>query len=893
MIPLKKEEMRAFRLTIRTKLFLLIMLLATGGFVSLLFYLEAFQRVKNANYLKQDVLQLSGYIARIQSIVPELKQPSDATTLISTGKGKKDELSSLLEDITLVTEQISLHGSLTNNLLIGKAVRELNNQSQPYKQTLLAIYEDYRERNLLAGQLSELQKELDALAMASGNDVMLKYSDQFGEVFKLWRSGGEPFRLEQLIDYTEELGTLVESGKQPFTGNTGSKLEMILSDSWSVLQRLQKIQSHLSPLENTGLLGEFADHQDQVNRKTSRLQVLATAHEKEVFTYALVSVSVAVGMLVILLVGYLLFFTSYLRHALTGIRQFLTTLVSGQIPESISLEGNDEFTEMAATLDTFAADLQKKAQFANGIGQGNLEAAYVPLSDEDLLGNALIGLQKNLQEAQKSQQEHEAEEHKRRWINEGLTKFAEVLRLNNNNIDALSDQIIQNTVIYLDANQGGLFLLDESDASEPFLELVSSFAYNRKKYLSARIKLGEGLIGTCAIEKEPILLTEVPDEYITITSGLGESNPRCIVLVPLKLENKVLGVIEIATFVAIQPHQLEFLEKVAESIASTIATVRINMRTEKLLEQSQHQSQVLADQEEEMRQNMEELQATQEESKRREAEITGILNAIHMSSFVLEFDMLERVTFANERFCALIETSLEHLRGKKYGTLFSIDPASESHAQLWEDLKLGTDKARVECIKTLGQKQIWVSMNLTPIRQYDNKIIKVLCIAHDITDAKIQEQNIQKQSRELARKNQELESLHQAVDNALLKCAYDMNASITEANENYLKLSGFNLKELVGKDSRQFIKPDEQAQFDKIWAEITKDKSYTGVIKRTKPTGEELWLMSSFTPVKDEKGNIYKVYYLGQDITERKLKYKLLEEANKEIERLKAQLGGR
>jgi PAS domain S-box-containing protein len=885
--------MKLFRFTIRTKLFLLILIVAAGGLISMLFYLEALQRIKNANQLKQEVLQLSGDIGRIRSIVPELKNPSDASAIIPSVTGKQDEISSLLKDFSYLTERITLHAGLTNDELIQKTIRELDSQLLPYKQTLLAVYEDSRERNLLTIQLSDLQKQLGSLALASGNSALLKYSDQFGEVYNFWYSGGDPFRLEQLIKLTSDFSSGIESGKQSLTGNTGNKLELILSDSWSALQRLQKIQNHLSPLENTGLIGEFTDHQDQVYRKAERLQVLASDYEKEVFGFALRTVSVTVGILVILLIGYLLFFSGYLRHALTDIRQFLTSLVSGKIPENISLDGHDEFTEMAATLETFASDLQKKAQFANGIGQGNLEAAYIPLSDEDLLGNALIGLQKNLQEAQKSQQEHEVEEQKRRWINEGLTKFAEVLRLNNNNIDALSDQIIQNTVIYLDANQGGLFLLDETDASNPFLELVSSFAYNRKKYLSARIKLGEGLIGTCAIEKEPILLTEVPDEYITITSGLGESNPRCIVLVPLKLEKKVLGVIEIATFTAIQPHQLEFLEKVAESIASTIATVRINMRTEKLLEQSQHQSQVLADQEEEMRQNMEELQATQEESKRREAEITGILNAIHMSSFVLEFDMLERVTFANERFCALIETSLEHLRGKKYGTLFSIDPASESHAQLWEDLKLGTDKARVECIKTLGQKQIWVSMNLTPIRQYDNKIIKVLCIAHDITDAKIQEQNIQKQSRELARKNQELESLNQAVDNALLKCAYDMNASITEANENYLKLTGFNLKELVGKDSRQFIKPDEQTQFDKIWAEITKDKSYTGVIKRTKPTGEELWLMSSFTPVKDEKGNIYKVYYLGQDITERKLKYKLLEEANKEIERLKAQLGGR
>jgi PAS domain-containing protein len=79
----------------------------------------------------------------------------------------------------------------------------------------------------------------------------------------------------------------------------------------------------------------------------------------------------------------------------------------------------------------------------------------------------------------------------------------------------------------------------------------------------------------------------------------------------------------------------------------------------------------------------------------------------------------------------------------------------------------------------------------------------------------------------------------------------------------------------------------EREQFEKIWTDILKDKPYSGVIRRTKPAGEEIWIMSTFTPVKDENGVIFKIFFLGQDITEKKLKYQLLEEANREIERLK------
>ena len=102
-------------------------------------------------------------------------------------------------------------------------------------------------------------------------------------------------------------------------------------------------------------------------------------------------------------------------------------------------------------------------------------------------------------------------------------------------------------------------------------------------------------------------------------------------------------------------------------------------------------------------------------------------------------------------------------------------------------------------------------------------------------------------------------------------------------------ITGYTEKEMLAKNNRVFLHRVEKEQFDKIWEDILKDKPYSGVIRRTKPTGEEVWIMSTFTPVIDENGNIFKVIFLGQDITERKLKYQLLEEANREIDRLRNQ----
>jgi len=109
-------------------------------------------------------------------------------------------------------------------------------------------------------------------------------------------------------------------------------------------------------------------------------------------------------------------------------------------------------------------------------------------------------------------------------------------------------------------------------------------------------------------------------------------------------------------------------------------------------------------------------------------------------------------------------------------------------------------------------------------------------------------------------------------------------------NEKYNEVTGYRRKELLGRNYRMFLKDSEKDQFEKIWDEVSKQKVYEGVIRRSRPTGEEAWLVSTFAPVIDESGVIYKVYFMGFDITEKKLKYQLLEDANQEIDRLKEQL---
>jgi GAF domain len=229
-----------------------------------------------------------------------------------------------------------------------------------------------------------------------------------------------------------------------------------------------------------------------------------------------------------------------------------------------------------------------------------------------ILENNELELRKTLVEVE----ENKIAEEKRNWVTEGLAELSDIIRTTKDRA-ALYDSVINKLVRFGNANQGGLFIVRED---EKMLEMVSCYAYERKKFVEKKIKFGEGLIGQCYLEKDIIYLTEVPENYVHITSGLGQSLPRCIFLIPMINNEEVEGIIEVAFFKPIEDYQKEFFKKAANIIASTVGTERIAEKTIRLLQQSQLQSNDLRTQEEEIRQNLEELQAMQEEVLRKERE---------------------------------------------------------------------------------------------------------------------------------------------------------------------------------------------------------------------------------------------------------------------------------
>jgi len=265
---------------------------------------------------------------------------------------------------------------------------------------------------------------------------------------------------------------------------------------------------------------------------------------------------------------------------------------------------------MQQRIDTIAAELEKtgtlleqNTSFARALAEGENPPAYPEMLQSEL-GQALKLIHLNINSNRRKEREVT-------WITEGKEIISRVLRLHNQ-LDELSCQILKSLSKYIGAIQGAVYLFDEEQQE---LRNIAVLAYNRRKYTDQRFRMGEGLVGQCAYEMDYIYRTEIPDDYVTITSGiLGDQKPKSILLVPLITNDALQGIVE---FAFLEPKitriTIQFMLELGEIIAQTFFNLRVNEKTHTLLEESREMTAALQKNEQILQQNAEEMKDTQEQ----------------------------------------------------------------------------------------------------------------------------------------------------------------------------------------------------------------------------------------------------------------------------------------
>jgi PAS domain S-box-containing protein len=487
-----------------------------------------------------------------------------------------------------------------------------------------------------------------------------------------------------------------------------------------------------------GLSFSGANQFEQFETKTFGLLDEIERNAESDYEWSIVDNAIIQIVLMILSIPILIIASRRLRAEVNNNENLLTQLEANN-KQMLYDDGAASEISANAVIGKSINSLKLAFNFVEAVSNGQYQKAeqLVPeetrkLNNGTLLG-ALLHMGTKLQHA-------EIEEQKRQWSSSGLNQFSEMVRNYQHNRMLLMDRSVSFLTKYLLAQQGALFVLSE-ERGEQWLTLEACYAFDKKKFIEKRIEVGSGLVGQVFLERQPCQLTEIPQGYTSITSGLGDATPSDLLLVPFIYNEKVQAVFEVSGFNRFEKHHIEFLSKAGEFLASTLESVNTTSKMELLLEQAQHQTETLRAQEEELRQNMEEMQATQEEMARKSNELNDVMMeaktvmaGLNATMAVIEFTPGGEIRNANSNFLKTMGYSLDQIKGRHHRMfVFDDDAASPEYKTFWRNLAEGHAMQGVFVRKNSIGEGVSLNAIYSPVRNAKGEVFKVLKFATDVT----------------------------------------------------------------------------------------------------------------------------------------------------------------
>lgn len=628
-------------------------------------------------------------------------------------------------------------------------------------------------------------------------------------------------------------------------GETDKKAEAV--QRFSIAK--ERLELQIKPLtsEVQEMLQKLEEHFDvQVATQRKWLQY------QQNYIWAFQIISLLLSVIILLILSSLIY--RHFDKNLVRITQFSETLQEGNLPEPLKIK-HYELAKPTQKLNQINQSLQNLKEFAEGVHRLHDKNERAFFKKESDLGIALQGMKDNLFGIAK-------ETEQRVWANEGITLFAEIIRQHAQDLDKLAETVIIKLSEYLEVNQIAFFLVIAPDAPQSkYLEMRAAYAYERKKYLNKKISIGEGLIGQAWQESEIMYLEKVPNDYISITSGLGEATPSALLIVPLKANQEIHGIIEMASFHKIEAYKIDFVKSITESIGQAISSLRTNIKTQQLLSESQALTQDLQIKEEQMRESMIELQDTQKQMyhtqqalANKEANLEGLIN--NTSHAILAYDTEFNITVLN-RAMRLIYKDLN------VGDNLKDFLSEEDIRQYWQEYEQAIQGKKFTVLRKFEkhEQSIYHERNYNPIINEDKEVIGASVFIEDITEQKLAENRIKRTEANLSSLINDTEDLILALDKE-----YRLIIFNEVCQEVYQKL-GYELA--LGVSIFEYT-PNKQAnRWRAFYDKALNGERFVEVIDSGKyphKTYREFW----FNPIRNEEEEITGLSIFSRDITESK-----------------------
>ena len=344
------------------------------------------------------------------------------------------------------------------------------------------------------------------------------------------------------------------------------------------------------------------------------------------------------------------------------------------------------------------------------------------------------------------------------WIKTGLEKFTSILRKDFTNVNLLSKEILNNIIEHLNIAAGAIYLIKNRTESHG-LDMVANFAFGKESHIKKEIDIGEGIIGTAAIEKKTLNITNIPSNYFKISSGFGSAMPKNLLIVPIKFENEFFGIIELASFRLIKSYELEFIEELGKAFAASLGANKVHQEVREEYENFIKKSKIVENENIKLENKITNINNDYEKLLENNAEFEVIYNNLDNTTIIFDINIEGYIISVNNQFYRTYKILPENINTTNYLDLvYKSEKIDEIDIdKFWSDIKLGATKKIVHKIN-ISNEVFWLSDSFIPIYNNGENIKNIKVISTNITDYKkleeiIENANINIQELKLSNEN--------------------------------------------------------------------------------------------------------------------------------------------
>jgi CheY-like chemotaxis protein len=472
-----------------------------------------------------------------------------------------------------------------------------------FEDHLFLLYtKDYL--SILRGDLSQaiIERKFNMLGYGNFSSVKGKYEISLQKLTKL---GSQELQkvLEKKLQspFVQQMNKcLSEAFNHPQLENFSCTFDSWYSNSTASINLLKEIEDFSS---------------DLIRKNAVQQTMLANSNLTK-------TVSLAVVLILLVIVTVTITIRSIVSSVMK-IKNTADSMAKGDVSISIDVTSRDEIGSLANSFNQMLITTKQFALLAETIGRGDYSQVVASRGDGDILGKSLESMRLNLQKFSK-------ENYIRNWLLSGNSELNDTMR-GEKNLKTLAQDVITQLSAYMKAQIAAIYLKENDQ-----LDLAGTYAFHHRKGNTNTFKLGQGLVGQAALEKKMIIFSDIPEDYIKIQSGLGNSLPHNIVVFPFVYEGEVKGVIEMGASHEFTELDIQFLNMVGESIGIAFNGCQSRGQLKDLLEETQRQAEELEVQQEELKQANEELIEKTQLLERSESELKSQQEELQQTNEELE-----------------------------------------------------------------------------------------------------------------------------------------------------------------------------------------------------------------------------------------------------------------